>query len=104
MGCLYVSSGKWLAAGQVAGATAVLATVVLAPPAHGRMLLVPLPFGASPGSLISRSYSVLGSGPLPGSILIRGDRTSLILAGLSKGVLVIGAPPILCGTIGGADA
>lgn len=91
-------------AGQVVGAIMLLMIAALAPPAHGRMLIVTLPGGASAAPLIARASSVLGRGPLPGSIVVRGDRAALMPTALSHGILVLGAPPLLCGSIGRAAA
>jgi hypothetical protein len=79
-------------------ALAMLASVVVAfaPPAHGRMILVPL--DGQPVSrvkVVALQASPLKPGPLPGSLVVDGDRKSL--TGLwDQQILVLAAPAALC--------
>jgi len=78
------------------GALALLA-VAFAPPAQGRMLLVPL--NGTPVSVAtvnSLRATPLLAGPLPGSLVVEGDRGPLS-ALWSQGVLVLAAPAAICG-------
>jgi hypothetical protein len=81
------------------GALALLA-VAFAPPAQGRMLLVPLT-GApvSVATVNSLRATPLLAGPLPGSLVVEGDRGRLS-ALWSQGVLVLAAPAAICGGAG----
>ena len=89
---------------QLALAMLALAVVAFAPPAHGRMLLVPLD-----GQPVSRATiaglraTPLKSGPLPGSWVVDGSREPL--SGLwAQRVLVLAAPAALCAEDGGASS
>lgn len=83
---------------QLVLAMLALAVVAFAPPARGRMLLVPLD-----GQPVSRAVieaaavTPLKSGPLPGSWVVEGDRERL--SGLwRQRVMVLAAPAALCGS------
>lgn len=78
------------------GALALFA-VAFAPPAQGRMLLVPLTGEpVSVATVTSLRAAPLLAGPLPGSLVVEGDREPL--SGLwSQGVLVLAAPEAICG-------
>lgn len=81
---------------QVAMAMLALAAVAFAPPAHGRMLLVPLDGRpVSKGEIEALSATPLKAGPLPGSWVVEGNRRQL--SGLwAQRVLVLAAPVALC--------
>lgn len=95
---MQVSLRRWglIAAQLMLGLLALLA-VAFAPPAHGRMMLVPLD-----GEPVSRvtvaglQATPLLSGPLPGSMVVEGDR-GLLSELWSQGILVVAAPDALCG-------
>ena len=81
---------------QLALAMLALLAVAFTPPAHGRMLLVPLD-----GKPVSReaieglAATPLKAGPMPGSWVVDGDRARL--SGLwARRVLVLAAPAALC--------
>ena len=77
---------------------AALLAVAFAPPAQGRMLLVPL--NGEPVSvrtLGSLRATPLLAGPLPGSLVVEGDRGALKPL-WSQGVLVLAAPEAICGS------
>ncbi|MEP9361180.1 hypothetical protein [Sphingomonas sp. KR3-1] len=87
--------------------TAQLALVGLAlvcaafwPPSQGRMLLVPIGPGAA--HMLARAVDggarLLGSGPFPGSVVVSGDHLALSAALGSEPVLILAAPPALCGS------
>jgi hypothetical protein len=78
------------------GALALLA-VAFAPPAQGRMLLVPL--DGEPvrvAALGGMRVTPLLAGPLPGSLVVEGERGPMS-ALWSQGVLVLAAPEAICG-------
>ena len=92
----WVSGNAGLIVAQLALAMLVLLVVAFTPPAQGRMLLVPLD-----GQPVSRSAVVglqatpLAAGPLPGSLLVDGNR-ELLSALWARRVLVLAAPAALC--------
>ncbi len=81
---------------QVAIAVPALLLVAFAPPAQGRMLLVPLngePVAKT--TIRDLQATLLVTGPLPGSQVVDGERRHL--AGLwSNGVMVLAAPAAVC--------
>ncbi len=82
----------------------VAGLVALSAPASGTMLLLPLAPGARAGlaaAAIGRGAQLLGAGPVPGSLVVRGERR--MLGGLwSQGVMVTAAPAAACGERPGA--
>ncbi len=88
-----------LAALQVSGVTVGLAALAFAPPASGRMLLIPLSADAAARlvpSVIARGGRLIGPGPLPRSYVFVGDRAR-IAGSLRDGVVALAAPPAGCG-------
>jgi hypothetical protein len=88
-------------AGLQAGlAVTALAAINLAPPQSGPILLLSAT-GMQQGQLLNLAMGAgalpLGPGPLPGSILVRGERRALALAALPAGVLVLAGSNRLCG-------
>ena len=81
---------------QLVLATLALLVVAFAPPAHGRMLLVPLDGQpVSKADIEAKAATPLKSGPLPGSWVVDGDRQRL--SGLwAENVVVLAAPAALC--------
>jgi hypothetical protein len=83
--------------------TIVVSAMLLAalyPPTRGKMILVPLWPGAERGMLalaIDRQALLVGSGPLPNSFVISGDRAAIIGTMWERGILVLAAPPAACG-------
>ncbi|WP_315760420.1 hypothetical protein [Sphingomonas sp. Y38-1Y] len=77
------------------------ATLWLAPPAEGAMLLVPAP-GASVAALNAATGAgarLLGAGRLPGSLVVTGRREAIAGAVLAADALVVAARPVLCGKL-----
>ncbi|PZU11947.1 MAG: hypothetical protein DI605_00185 [Sphingomonas sp.] len=74
--------------------------LVAAPPANGRMMLVPLSESAAQGmaaAAIDKGASLIGQGPLPGSIVVDGNRDALFRTLLNRGVALLAAPVTGCG-------
>ena len=88
------NSGPIIAQLAIAGLALLLAA--FAPPAQGRMLLVPLDGRPVSGAIIYRLRATpLTAGPLPGSRVVEGQRR--LLSGLwSRGVVVLAAPAAAC--------
>ena len=83
------------------GALALLA-VAFAPPAQGRMLLVPVMPGAAaklPAVALDHDMLLLGVGPFDGSLVVTGDGQALMAPLWRVGVIAIAAPPALCGDL-----
>jgi hypothetical protein len=81
---------------QLALAMLALLVVAFAPPAQGRMLLVPLDGEPlSRATIAGLQATPLAPGPLPGSWVVDGNRD--LLSGLwAQRVLVLAAPAALC--------
>jgi hypothetical protein len=70
------------------------------PPAHGKMILVPLRAGAEHALIataINGGATLVGTGPLPHSFVVDGDRAAIASAMFARGILVLAAPPAGCG-------
>ncbi|PXA82778.1 hypothetical protein DMC47_45300 [Nostoc sp. 3335mG] len=79
---------------QIATAAAALGWLLLAPPAQGQMLLVPLTHAAGahlPGLAIQGNTRLIAAGPLPGSLVVEGRRADLAPL-LRHSTLVLGVP------------
>lgn len=85
---------------QIGAVVAAMAGLAFAPPARGRMLLVPLaPGGAAklPAAAVAGGAKLLGTGPVPGSLVVVADRARLDGVSLADGMVILSAPPLLCG-------
>lgn len=89
-----------LQAAAVAVAPLVLA---LWPPVSGPMMLVPLAgdTGAVTRAALAGGARLLGSGPLPGSLVVMGDRAGIARRLGGWDVVITAAPPAGCGTLAG---
>ena len=89
-----------LAGSQVSLALAALVAIDLAPPTSGPILLLSAS-GMQQCRLVylaTESGALpIGSGPLPGSIVVQGERSALAKAALPAGVLVLADSSRLCG-------
>ena len=78
----------------------VMIGAILAPPATGSILLLPLG-NSSSGAMLHQAFAsgarLEGAGPVAGSFIVRGDRARLSSAMRESHVLMIAASPILCG-------
>jgi len=85
---------------QLGVALTGLIGLTFAPPAQGRMLLVPLTASARaqlPIAAFGHHALLLGSGPFRGSLVVTGGPPSLVWTMLRLGVLPVAASPAGCG-------
>ena len=84
--------GRALLVAQFCLAAGTVGWLLVAPPALGAMMLVPLTPGAA-RTLLETSLDggnrLLGQGPLPGSIILYGRRSPLAWRMLARGVLTV---------------
>jgi hypothetical protein len=84
------------------GALAACAMLIaLAPAPDGTAVYIPLtrrPAAETVAWAQANGVGMLGRGPLPGSMLVRSDRTAqLALDAFSRGAILISVPAALCG-------
>ena len=82
---------------QIGGVALGLASLAFAPPASGRMLLVPLTADAAHRLIpaaVAHGALLIGPGPLPASYIVIGERARIV----AQGVVPIAAPAAGCGT------
>ena len=92
---------------QVATCAAALIALTLWPPASGAMLLVPLDgenVGVVATLAVASGAKLLGKGPLPGSLVVVGDRAAIIAVPKAAPLLIVAAPPAACGSPDAAAA
>lgn len=85
---------------QVGMVVAAMLGLAFAPPARGRMLLVPLSSHAAatlPAAALDGGAKLLAAGPVPGSLVVVADRARLGGVSLAAGMVILSAPPLLCG-------
>jgi hypothetical protein len=99
---------RLLVTGQITGVLLALAALAFYPPAAGRMLLVPLSAAAAARLAplaVSGGAALVAAGPLRGSLVVAGERQRISAAFERYAVLILAAPPALCGaTLAGARA
>ena len=79
-----------VAAIQVLFGALALAIVVMAPPAQGLMLILPLTSAARPVvTAIQAGGALIAPGPIYGSIIVRGNRNLIVPASLEDGSVVV---------------
>lgn len=91
-----------MVAAQVAGILFSLILMMAAPPAEGRLLLVPTSAAAARTMValaIAHDARLIARGPLPASMIVYGRRAGLALPLLQAGVLILAAPAAGCGAI-----
>ncbi len=94
------SSGTSLLPAQIALAFAALAFAILSPPASGRMLLVPIGHhDIDEAARLARDAgaALVGPGPLPGSLVVLGDRGHVAAAMHGWQFALLAAPAAGCG-------
>jgi hypothetical protein len=80
---------------QAAFVLLAMAAAPFAPPAQGRILVVPMTGGGEAAAIrAARSADalVVGSGPLPHSTIVEGARGPVMAAALRAGMIVMAAP------------
>ena len=80
---------------QIVVVLLAMAAVPLAPPATGRMLVVPLGTGDEAGAVRAARDAgalILGSGPLPRSTIVEGARAPVLAAAWRAGMVALAAP------------
>jgi hypothetical protein len=93
------TTGIGLTGLQVGLAASALGALLLAPPAHGRMMLVPLTPAAAralPAAIFDGNTRLIASGTLPGSLVVEGDRHFLESL-LHRATLTLATPLAGCG-------
>lgn len=84
---------------QSFAAATIIVGIALWPPQRGAMLMVPL--SGHVASVIDVAMTggagLLAAGPLPGSMVVMGDRAAIGRRALDRGILVLSAPRALCG-------
>jgi hypothetical protein len=89
-----------LALAQTGIVLVALAAAPFAPPARGRMLVVPLSGGDQAAAVrVARDADalILGAGPFPRSTVVEGSRVALLARAVPAGMLVVAAPAAGCG-------
>ena len=89
---------RMLIPAQIATATFGLVALTMWPPASGSMLLVPLDQdgGAAVQGALAGGAALLGAGPIPGSLVVVGDRAR-IAPQVAWNIVILAAPPAGCG-------
>lgn len=85
--------GDWLTGFQALAALGLVALLAM-PPSRGAMLVVPIG-GSAQHSLIAGTR-LLAAGPFPGSLVVDGDRATLLPHLLRRGTLLLAAPAAFC--------
>jgi hypothetical protein len=84
---------------QAGVALLALIGFAFAPPAQGRLLLVPITGNerAALNVALDGDARLLGAGPLRGSLVVAGSRDRFASAALDRGILILAAPSSWCG-------
>lgn len=106
MGQQFPITGRAMLGVQLGGVVLLFLLIALAPPPRGPMVLAPLR-GQRLAALINfagaRGATVLGRGPLPGSLVIDGERRRLWSPARASAMLLLAAPGVgWCGGHGEA--
>ncbi len=89
----------WMISLQGSLILAGMGWLAFAPPERGSMLVVPLspaPLASTLNAVLAGGAAVTGAGPLPGTLLVRGERAR-IAATLDSATLLLAAPEGWCG-------
>jgi hypothetical protein len=86
-------------ASQVTGALIAPLVLLFVPPATGAILLISI--GRANAVRFARDHgaATLGNGPFDGSVVVVGDRSSLMRNPFSSGIVALAASPAGCGTL-----
>lgn len=93
-------SDRTLLTAQVICGVVALSGMALYPPAHGRILLIPLGdrhAAAAPRLAFAAGATLLGRGPLPDSWVVVGERTRIVAQMRGWDMLLLAAPSAGCG-------
>ena len=105
--CSSLSSGGWLFAVQCLIGIAALMAMARPPLTTGKILLVPLTPAAG-GTLaplaVAHGARLIGTGPLPGSLIVFADGRTLIPPLLRQGIVSVASPSAGCTAAIGARA
>lgn len=91
---------------QAAAAVAAMLALPMWPPASGKLLLVPITGGDANDMAriaLDGGAALIGAGPLPGSLVVAGDRAELVAHIPNIAALVTAAPATACGSSLGAE-
>ena len=87
-----------LVLGQTGGILVAMGALAFQPPAHGRIMLMPLTADAAAKlapMAVDNGAELIGRGPLGGSLVVSGDRARLAKL-QAAGILLLAAPPSGC--------
>lgn len=85
---------------QIGLAAILLPAFLLAPPAYGRILLVPVLPGSGShlaADMVARGARLVAPGPTGGSLVVDGDRDRILPGLLQRGVIPMSTVLIDCG-------
>ena len=91
---------------QAAAAAAAMLALPMWPPASGKLLLVPISGGDANDMAriaVDGGAALIGAGPLPGSLVVSGDRATLLAHIPAAAAIVMAAPATACGSSVGAE-
>src|ERR1700712_144796 len=95
----------FFAIAQIGTAMIALSALAFWPPQSGAMLLFPVwngDTGATFRLALDAGVTILGQGPVSGSLVVVGDRARILPLAMDKYMLVVAAPPSGCGNPSGA--
>lgn len=83
----------------IAAPLAVPAAALAVPPRDGAMMIVPLAparHAEMIGWIARADAGLLGTGPVPGSLIVSGNRSAIVRESLRHGAIVVAARPNNC--------
>lgn len=86
---------------QATAAIIAMLALPMWPPASGAMLLVPVTGGDANDMAriaLEGGAALIGPGPLPGSLVVRGDRAAIVAHIPDVAAIVVAAPATACGS------
>ena len=87
---------------QMTLAIVALLALNFAPPAQGKILLIPLTADARarlPAEIVQHEALLVGMGPFAGSLVVVENHQNLMIPMLRLGILALAAPPAGCGDL-----
>lgn len=92
--------GGALVTAQVSGVFVMLVMLAFAPPTKGAYLLLAFDAHAQVARIaIDHDALLLGPGPVPGSLIVFGERSRLFMPAWRAGIVMLAAPSAVCGKI-----